>query len=56
LGGVIVGLIAATSDFFGVYGTGTGILLSVSILYQYYEALMREQISEMFPAIRSILK
>ena len=56
LGGIIVGLIAAMSDFFGVYGTGTGILLSVSILYQYYEALMREQISEMYPAIRSILK
>jgi len=56
LGGIIVGLIAAMSDFFGVYGTGTGILLSVSILYQYYEALMREQISEMYPALRSLLR
>jgi len=33
LGGIIVGLIAALADFFGVFGTGTGILLSVGIIY-----------------------
>jgi len=55
LGGIIVGLIAALSDFFGAFGTGTGILLSVSIIYQYYEALMKEQIAELYPAIRSVL-
>ncbi len=55
LGGVIVGLLAGLSDFFGAFGTGTGILLSVGIIYQYYELLMRERAAEMFPAFRRIL-
>jgi preprotein translocase SecY subunit len=55
LGGVIVGLIAGLSDFVGVFGSGTGILLSVGIIYQYYELLMRERAAEMFPAFRRIL-
>lgn len=54
LGGVIVGLTAGLADFFGVFGTGTGIILSVGILYQYYELLMRERAAEMYPAFRRI--
>ncbi len=55
LGGIIVGLVAGFSDFFGAFGSGTGILLSVGIIYQYYELLMRERAAEMFPAFRRIL-
>jgi len=55
LGGIIVGLVAGVSDFFGAFGSGTGILLSVGIIYQYYELLMRERAAEMFPAFRRIL-
>ena len=55
LGGIIVGLVAGISDFLGVFGSGTGILLSVGIIYQYYELLMRERAAEMFPAFRRIL-
>jgi protein transport protein SEC61 subunit alpha len=55
LGGIIVGLLAGVSDFFGAFGSGTGILLSVGIIYQYYELLMRERAAEMFPAFRRIL-
>jgi preprotein translocase SecY subunit len=55
LGGVIVALVAGISDFLGVFGTGTGILLSVGIIYQYYELLMRERAAEMYPAFRRIL-
>jgi preprotein translocase subunit SecY len=55
LGGIIVGLVAGFADFLGVFGTGTGILLSVGIIYQYYELLMRERAAEMFPAFRRIL-
>jgi preprotein translocase subunit SecY len=54
LGGIIVGLIASVADFFGVFGTGMGILLSIGILYQYYELLMRERVAEMFPAFRKV--
>ena len=55
LGGIIVGFVAGFSDFLGVFGSGTGILLSVGIIYQYYELLMRERAAEMFPAFRRIL-
>lgn len=55
LGGAIVGLIAAVADFFGVFGSGMGVLLSVGILYQYYEILVQERVSEMYPALRRFL-
>ncbi len=55
LGGAIVGLIASVADFFGVFGTGMGVLLSVGIIYQYYQQLMKERIVEMYPAIRQLL-
>jgi preprotein translocase SecY subunit len=55
LGGILVGLIAAVSDFFGVFGTGMGILLSVGIMYQYYELLLQERAAEMYPAFRRLL-
>jgi preprotein translocase subunit SecY len=55
LGGAIIGLIAAVSNFFGVFGTGTGILLAVGILYQYYQILVQEQATEMYPALGRVL-
>jgi preprotein translocase subunit SecY len=55
VGGIIVALVAGISDFFGVFGSGMGILLSVGIIYQYYEILMQERASEMYPAFRRIL-
>lgn len=55
LGGFIVGLIASVADFFGVFGTGMGILLSVGILYQYYQLLVQERVAEMYPAFRRLL-
>jgi preprotein translocase SecY subunit len=54
LGGIVVGVIAGVTDFFGVFGSGMGILLSVGIIYQYYEILMQERAAEMFPAFRRI--
>jgi preprotein translocase subunit SecY len=55
LGGFIVGLLAAAADFFGAFGTGTGILLSVGIIYQYYQQIMSERIEEIYPGIRRFL-
>jgi preprotein translocase SecY subunit len=55
LGGVIVGLIAGVADFFGVFGSGMGVLLSVGILYQYYQLLVQEQVSETYPALRRFI-
>ena len=55
LGGALIGLIAALSEFFGVFGSGTGILLAVGILYQYYQLLVQEQVTEMYPALGRVL-
>jgi preprotein translocase subunit SecY len=55
LGGIAVALVAGVTDFFGVFGSGMGILLSVGIIYQYYETLMQERAAEMYPAFRRIL-
>jgi preprotein translocase SecY subunit len=55
LGGILVGLIAGFADFFGVFGSGMGILLSVGIIYQYYQLLIQERAAEMFPAFRRVL-
>ena len=55
LGGIIVGLIASFADFFSVFGSGMGILLSVGIIYQYYQLLVQERAAEMFPAFRRVL-
>lgn len=54
VGGIIVGLVAGASDFFGVFGSGMGVLLSVGIIYQYYELLIQERAAEMFPAFRRV--
>jgi len=56
MGGAAVGLLSAFADFTGALGTGTGILLTVGIVFRMYEDLMREQVSEMFPALRGFLE
>jgi preprotein translocase subunit SecY len=55
LGGLVVGLLAAFADFLGAIGTGTGILLTVMIIYNYYEELSMQRSEEMHPIIRKIL-
>jgi protein transport protein SEC61 subunit alpha len=43
LGGVVIGAISVLADFLGAIGSGTGILLAVTIVFQYYEAFVKEQ-------------
>lgn len=43
LGGMVIGLISIFSDLMGAIGSGTGILLAVSIIYGYYEKLVKEK-------------
>jgi preprotein translocase subunit SecY len=52
IGGAIVGALAAFSDFFGVFGSGMGALLAVSILYQYYQTIVQEQVADLYPFLR----
>lgn len=52
---VAVGLLAVVADLLGALGTGTGILLTVGILYRLYEEIQKEQMSEMHPAFRKFM-
>jgi len=56
LGGFFVGLIAGAAQIVGVFGSGMGILLTIDILMNYYQMLIREQIEELYPALSRILK
>lgn len=40
LGGMTIGLLTILGDLLNVIGSSTGILLSVNIIYGYYEKLM----------------
>jgi len=42
-GGMCIGALTVVADFMGAIGTGTGILLAVTIIYQFYEAFLKEQ-------------
>ena len=42
LGGIITGLLSFVADFVGAFGSGTGIILAVSIIYQFAEELGKE--------------
>jgi len=42
-GGMCIGLLTVIADFMGAIGSGTGILLAVTIIFQYFEALAKEQ-------------
>ena len=55
LGGLLIGLLAALGDFTGAIGTGTGILLTVMIIYNYYEELSNQPLEDAHPLIRKIL-
>jgi protein transport protein SEC61 subunit alpha len=37
LGGICIGLLTIFADFLGAIGSGTGILLTVNIIYSLYE-------------------
>jgi preprotein translocase SecY subunit len=55
IGGLFIGSLAAFADFLGAIGSGMGILLSVSIMRQYFELISKERVAEMNPALRGFL-
>lgn len=42
-GGMSIGLLSVFADFMGAIGSGTGILLAVTIIYQYFEMIAKEK-------------
>ena len=52
LGGLTVGALAGFADLTNAIGTGTGILLTVMIIYNFYEIIAARYVEEMNPSLR----
>ena len=55
-GGLCIGVLTVLADFLGAIGSGTGILLSVSIIQTYFETLQRENEDLGIPLLGSLGK
>ena len=44
LGGMCIGILTIFADFLGAIGSGTGILLTVSIIYNLYEEIVKNKV------------
>ena len=55
MGGAAVGLLAFGADLTGALGGGTGVLLTVGIVYKLYEEIAQEQLMDMHPMLRNFL-
>ncbi len=55
MGAITVGLLAALADLSGALGHGTGILLTVMIVYRLYEDIARQHLYDMNPMMRKFM-
>lgn len=55
IGGAAVGLLAAFADFTGAIGGGTGILLTVMIVYRLYQDIVRQHLVDMAPMLKGFV-
>jgi len=55
LGSLFLGLLAGTSDVLGTFGTGTGLLLMVDILINYYNLLIKEHVETFMPKLGALI-
>ena len=55
MGGLFIGFLAAFADLTGALGTGTGLLLTVMIIYKLYEDIAKHHMEDMNPALRKMM-
>jgi len=55
LSSIIVALIAVVADILGAYGSGTGLLLAIGILQQYYSLIAYERTLEAYPLLKRLV-
>ncbi|MBN2368532.1 preprotein translocase subunit SecY [Candidatus Woesearchaeota archaeon] len=55
MGAITVGFLAAIADLMGALSRGTGILLTVMIIYKLYEDIAREHMYDMNPLMRKFM-
>ncbi len=56
MGALTVGALAALADMGSALTSGTGLLLSVMIIYQLYEQIARDHMSDMHPMMKRFMK
>jgi len=55
MGGISVGILAGLADISGALSSGTGILLTVMIIYQLYEQIAKQHMMDMNPMMRKFM-
>lgn len=55
MGGATIGFLAGFADILGAVGSGTGILLTVMIIYKLYEQIAKEHMMDMHPMLRKMM-
>ncbi|MBI2650072.1 preprotein translocase subunit SecY [Candidatus Woesearchaeota archaeon] len=55
MGGITVGFLAALADLTGALSSGTGILLTVMIVYRLYEDISKQHMMDMNPMMRKFM-
>ncbi len=55
MGGITVGILAGLADISGALSNGTGILLTVMIIYQLYEQIAQQHMMDMNPMMRKFM-
>ncbi|MGM5484471.1 MAG: preprotein translocase subunit SecY [Nanobdellota archaeon] len=56
MGGITVGVLAAIADLAGALANGTGILLTVMIIYNLYEEIAKHHMMDMNPMMRKFME
>jgi len=56
MGAISVGFLAALADLSGALTNGTGLLLTVMIVYRLYEEIAQQHMMDMYPVMRRFIK
>ncbi len=55
MGGLFIGFLASIADMTGAFGSGTGLLLTVMIIYKLYEDIAKQHMEDMNPMLRKMM-
>jgi len=55
MGGVAIGLLAAFTDLLGALVSGTAMLLVIMIMFQFYQNIAQQHMTDMNPAMRKFM-
>ena len=55
MGGATIGFLSASADILGAIGSGTGIMLTVMIIYRLYEDIAKHHMMDMHPMLKKMM-